>query len=40
LTKLEKNHVWPTTWIINALKKEWGVPFLNVSHDELGDAVE
>jgi hypothetical protein len=25
LTNFERNHVWPTTWIVNALKKEWGV---------------
>jgi hypothetical protein len=24
LTNFETNHLWPTTWIINALKKEWG----------------
>ncbi|KAF2033358.1 hypothetical protein EK21DRAFT_58774 [Setomelanomma holmii] len=24
LIDFEDNHLWPTTWIINALKKEWG----------------
>jgi hypothetical protein len=24
LINFEENHLWPTTWIINALKKEWG----------------
>jgi hypothetical protein len=26
LSDFEKNHVWPTTWISNALKAEWGIP--------------
>ncbi|CAG5188981.1 uncharacterized protein ALTATR162_LOCUS12076 [Alternaria atra] len=26
LSNFEKHHVWPTTWIINALKAEWGIP--------------
>ncbi|KAH6872616.1 hypothetical protein BKA58DRAFT_438723 [Alternaria rosae] len=26
LNNFEKNHVWPTTWISNALKAEWGIP--------------
>jgi len=26
LNDFEKNHVWPTTWISNALKAEWGIP--------------
>ena len=25
LTDLESTHVWPTTWIINALTREWGL---------------
>ncbi|KAF1838026.1 hypothetical protein BDW02DRAFT_595117 [Decorospora gaudefroyi] len=25
LTDFERNHVWPTTWIVNALKTEWGI---------------
>jgi hypothetical protein len=25
LNNFEKNHVWPTTWISNALKAEWGI---------------
>ena len=25
LVDFENNHLWPTTWIINALKKEWGM---------------
>jgi hypothetical protein len=25
LANFEKNHVWPTTWIIDALKAEWGI---------------
>jgi hypothetical protein len=25
LVNFEKNHFWPTTWIINALKKVWGL---------------
>lgn len=25
LVDFEKEHVWPTTWIINALKQQWGI---------------
>jgi hypothetical protein len=25
LRNFEANHLWPTTWIINALQNEWGV---------------
>ena len=28
LIDLENNHVWPTTWIINALKRKWGIEAL------------
>ncbi|KAE8839010.1 hypothetical protein HRS9139_03393 [Pyrenophora teres f. teres] len=31
LTNFEKNHVWPTTWIINAVKDEWGVSATSAS---------
>ncbi|KAI4940875.1 hypothetical protein J4E91_011132 [Alternaria rosae] len=31
LSDFEKHHVWPTTWIINALKAEWGIPTSSVS---------
>ncbi|USP73130.1 hypothetical protein yc1106_00404 [Curvularia clavata] len=25
LTEFERDHVWPTAWIINTLKREWGI---------------
>jgi hypothetical protein len=25
LVDFENNHFWPTTWIINAVKREWGM---------------
>jgi hypothetical protein len=25
LTEFENQHVWPTTWIINGLKEQWGM---------------
>jgi hypothetical protein len=25
LEDFERTHVWPTAWIVNALKAEWGV---------------
>ncbi|KAF1946679.1 hypothetical protein EJ02DRAFT_366843 [Clathrospora elynae] len=31
LADFEKKHVWPTTWIINALKSEWGLPINKIS---------
>lgn len=25
LEQLERDHAWPTAWIISSLKKEWGI---------------